>query len=504
MKILTAQQNRDADTHTIKNEPISSIDLMERAATTCFQWMMDELSLENSTVHVFCGVGNNGGDGLVIARLLAEQEIDTKIYVVRFSDNSSDDFKINLDRAKNTGMEIIEVNSEEFQVSFGPEDLIIDSIFGTGLNKPVGGWLKKVFQKINLIPLLRISIDLPSGLFAEFNEDNDLEAVIKADYTLTFQQPKLALVLTDSGAYCGEWHVLDIGLDGEFIESLSSDYYTTDENDAWLMLKERGKFDHKGDYGHALIAAGSKGKMGASVLSGRACLRSGIGLLTQLVPECGYEIIQTCVPEAMCLTSKSVNELNDIPDDLTKFKVVGVGPGIGISEATVAFMHTLLDKVKAPIVIDADAVNILSENQELLISLPENSILTPHPGEFRRLLGDWNGDKEKLEKQIEFSKTYKCILVLKGAHTCISMPSGQVHFNTTGNPGMATAGSGDVLLGIITGLSGRGYEPQEAARLGVYLHGLCGDIAKESLGEESMKAGDLIEFLSQAFLEISL
>ena len=393
------------------------------------------------------------------------------------------------------------MSDASFEIDYKPGDLVIDAIFGTGLNKAVSGWLREAINKINALPLVRISIDMPSGLFSEFNEGNDLGAVINADFTLTFQLPKLSFMLSQSGNYCGDWYVIDIGLDKSFISRQSTAFNVIDGDEIWLDLKDREKFQHKGDFGHALIAAGSKGKMGAAVLASRACLRSGAGLVTALVPECGYDIIQTAVPEAMCITGHGDNELNGVPD-LETFTVIGAGPGLGTTNSATAFLRELISCRRDALVLDADALNIIGGDRDLLEQIPEYSILTPHPGEFKRLVGNWTGDKDRLEKQIDFSKKNKVIVVLKGAHTSVSTPTGQVWFNPTGNPGMATAGSGDVLLGMITGLLARGYEPAAAACIGVYLHGLAGDFAAIKYGQESMTALNIADEISSAFLSM--
>jgi len=502
MKIISAEQIRKADSYSIEHEPIKSINLMERAANSCYEWICENLEIENSGFHIFCGIGNNGGDGLVIARLLAEKGCRVNVYILRFSEKTSPDFETNLQRLDSSKMELIEIHNADFKISFSASDVVIDAVFGTGLHKPISGWMKEVIQKINFIPVMIVAIDIPSGLFSEFNDENDLEAIVRADITLTFQQPKLALLLESSGIFCGEWNVLDIGLNYNFIEKLPSEYETLEEDDIWLMLKEREKFQHKGHFGHGLIISGSKGMMGAAVLSSKACMRSGIGLLTTFVPACGYNIIQTSVPEAMCLTSKREDFIDNLPDGMEKFSFVAVGPGIGRHKESATMLTRLLDLRSDPVILDADALNIISENKELIKKIPKNSILSPHPGEFKRLAGDWKSDKEKLQKQIEFSKENGLIVVLKGAHTSISDPEGRIFFNTTGNPGMATAGSGDVLLGMITALLTRGYDALEAAMIGVYLHGLSGDLAAYELGEESMNAGDIIEFIPEAFLSI--
>ncbi|HAW51618.1 MAG TPA: bifunctional ADP-dependent NAD(P)H-hydrate dehydratase/NAD(P)H-hydrate epimerase [Flavobacteriales bacterium] len=499
MKILSVADIRNADQFTIEHEPIKSIDLMERAAGKCVDWMRSNLELNEQRIIVFAGIGNNGGDGLVIARKLAEEGIRVLVCILRFSDKASADFRTNFDRLKKLDLEIVEVSDGNFDLAITSEDIIVDAVFGSGLNKEVKGWLKSVFEVINEAPCLTISIDIPSGLFADDNRDNSLESVIKADVTLTFQNPKLAFVLESSGGFCGDWSVLDIGLNEEYISGLQGNFHAIDASFVEPILTEREKFAHKGSYGHALIVAGSKGKMGASVLATRACLRSGIGLLTTLSPSCGYEIVQQSVPEAMVIVSKGKDFIRDLPLDMSPFNVVGIGPGLGQDSSALALLKELFNIVRSPMVIDADALNVMSVFPNLLGLVPAGSVLTPHPGEFRRLAGSWKDDLEKLEKQRDFSSKHKVIVVLKGAHTSISEPGGQVYFNTTGNPGMATAGSGDALLGIITGLLGRGYNSLEAAQLGVYLHGLAGDFAAGLLGEESLIAGDIISHLPDAF-----
>ena len=263
------------------------------------------------------------------------------------------------------------------------------------------------------------------------------------------------------------------------------------------QLKARDKFSHKGSYGHALIAAGSYGKMGAAVLSVKAALHSGAGLVTARIPKCGYDIMQISNPEAMVIVSGE-NELQQVPD-LTAFTSIAVGPGIGTSENTVDFLKNLLQQFRQPLVLDADALNIISGNEALLELIPENSVLTPHVGEFRRLVGVWNSDDEKMEKLIALSVRHKVVTILKGANTTVVSAEGKTYINNTGNPGMAKGGSGDVLTGIIISLLSQAYSSTDAAVLGVYIHGLAGDFAKTDLGETAMTASDIISNLPKAF-----
>ena len=495
MKILTAQQIKQADEFTIKNEPISSINLMERAATKCVEWLKNKYNSEKSFA-IFCGVGNNGGDGLVIARLLAEKKYDVKVFVVEFSKNYSPDFIINLEKLKKTSIELVTLSEKDVHFKIAPDSIIIDAIFGSGLNKPIDGFVAKIIHQINSHEI--ISIDIPSGLFCEDNQNNNLKNIIKANYTLTFEQPKLAMMFPQNDIFCGECIVLPIGLHPDFIKTVDTPYFYTTKQDVKGLVLPRQKFSHKGIYGHALLMVGSYGKMGAAILSSKACLRSGVGLLTVYVPKEGIQIIQTAVPEAMCLTSNEQKFIADVPA-LDVFDAIGVGSGVGMEKQTQNALKLLIQNVDFPIVLDADALNILSENKTWLAFLPNNSILTPHPKEFERLVGKWSNDEERLKLQIDFSAKNDVIVVLKGAYTSISTPLGKVYFNSSGNPGMATAGAGDVLTGIITSLLAQGYLPENAAILGVYLHGVAGDVAVENIGEEALIASDIINAIADAF-----
>jgi NAD(P)H-hydrate epimerase len=495
MKILTAQQTREADAYTIANEPISSTDLMERAATKCFDWIIKNYNAETEFA-IFCGVGNNGGDGLVVARLLVQANYKVSVFVVDFSKNYSPDFKINLEKLPKECGEVNYLKSDSFKFILKPNIVVVDAIFGSGLNKPIDGFVSTIIQQINQHEV--VAIDLPSGLFAEDNRVNDFESIVKAKFTLTFQQPKLAMLFPQNYLFVGEWIVLPIGLNQEFIEFLPSNYFLITILDAKRILIKRTKFSHKGTFGHALLIAGSKGKMGAAILSAKACLRAGVGLLTVHIPAKGLEIMQTALPEAMCRTSDENDFIADVPE-LSAYNAIGIGPGLGMEKQTQNAFKLLIQNANFPLVIDADALNILSENKTWLAFLPQESILTPHPKEFERLVGKWDSDEERLEMQRQFAIKHQIIVVLKGANTAIALSNGDVYFNSTGNAGMATAGSGDVLTGIITSLLAQRYLPSEAAILGVYLHGLAGDVAKENLTEYAMIATDIIDALPKAY-----
>ncbi|HEY6162996.1 MAG TPA: NAD(P)H-hydrate dehydratase [Bacteroidia bacterium] len=503
MKLLTTAQLREADAYTIANEPVDSIDLMERAASACAGWIARNFSGHHRFA-IFCGTGNNGGDGLAIARMLDEKGNRVEVFIVRYSDKASAGFLENEKRLKDHRDIIVHEVQDKFSfssINHQPSTIIIDCIFGSGLNKAVGGPAADVIHHINLTGRPVIAIDIPSGLFGEDNSENDRKNIVRANYTLTFQQPKLAFLFPSNAEFVGEFIVIDIGLDEKFLAGQSTRYFFVGMENARSIYRPRKKFAHKGDNGNVLLAVGGYGKMGAAVMSARACLRAGAGLLTVFIPKCGYEIMQASLPEAMVVTSE---EENMIAGKISgnKYDAIGVGPGIGKEEETKNALKRLIQDSPVPLVLDADALNILSENKTWLGFLPASSILTPHPKEFERLAGKWSNDEERLKMQVEFAVKHGVYVVLKGAHTSISCPDGEVYFNSTGNPGMAKGGSGDVLTGIITALFAQGYDAKQSAVLGVFIHGLAGDIAASKFSQEAMLAGDMIECLGSAFSEL--
>jgi NAD(P)H-hydrate epimerase len=499
VKIFTAQQIKAWDQFTIQHEPISSIDLMERAAQKCVDWVLaNDLS---DSYSIFCGKGNNGGDGLAIARMLLRNNKNVSIYILDSSSSSSDDFQQNLqllDAIPGAEISFIQ-NATEFP-ELNEDDVIIDALFGSGLNKPLSGLAAELVNYLNDANKLIISIDVPSGLFMDQSSKGNV--VIHADHTLTFQTMKLAFLMPENAAYVGRIHVLDIGLSNEFTEQHVSAFQLVDDALIGAIYKPRSAFAHKGNFGHALLIAGSYGKMGAAVLAATACLRTGVGLLSCLIPKCGYEIMQTSVPEAMVMTDEEENFLSLLPEGIEKYNAVGIGPGIGTNDATQKLLAYILRRYHKPLVIDADGLNCLSMNKEWLTSLPANSILTPHPKEFERLFGNSENDFERVQLAQQKAKELNIIIVLKGHHTFVATPGGLGYFNNTGNAGMATAGSGDVLTGVITSLAAQGYDPVQAAILGVYIHGMSGDLAAKDLSQEAMIASDIIQYLPQSFLSL--
>lgn len=500
MKLFTAQQIRDADAYTIKHEPISSIDLMERASQSCVDWLIKRYD-KNFMFSVFCGIGNNGGDGLAISRLLIENGYQVDCYVVEFSKNYSADFQINFERLQlKTKVSFLSEENENFTIA--ENAIVIDAIFGSGLSRPAEGFTKNIIQKINSYPNEVVSIDVPSGLFCEDNSLNDKEAIIKADETLSFQFPKLSFLFPDNAKWCNSFTVLPIGLHPEFIKHTSTNFFYIEESLVKEIYQPRKKFTHKGTYGHALIISGSYGMAGAAVLSAKGALKAGAGKVTAHIPKKVVDIIQISLPEA--LTSIDIHEeyISEIPS-LESYNAIAVGPGIGINDFAEESIKQLFQSSKSPIVIDADAITILGKKKEFLKFLPAQCILTPHPKELEKLIGTWKNDIEKLEKVKAFSEEQNCFFVVKGAHSMCVCPSGEVYFNSTGNSGMATAGSGDVLTGIITGLLAQGYSSKESVILGVYLHGLAGDMAVRQIAKESLMASDIIDHLGKAFLELT-
>jgi len=498
MKIFTSGQVRNIDAYTIENEPIASIDLMERASVQIASWISE--MFDNSHPFLFLiGPGNNGGDGLAVARMLVEKNYLVEVLLVRISDKLSADALTNLERLREIpGVNISDLDNVSSLDVEDPGTILVDAIFGSGLTRRVSGLARDVITAVNELPNLRIAIDIPSGLYGEDNTENDAEAILQSDFTLALQVPSLSFFFAENQAFVGHWQVLPIGLHPVILEESASAWHCIQTRDARDLMKPRMKFDHKGTYGHCLLIAGCYDMMGAAVLAAKACLRSGTGLVTGHVPRFGYKILQTSVPEALISIDESDIIFTGVPV-LQPYSAVGVGPGLGRKPNTGKAILELLRLAEVPLVMDADALNLLSEHPEWVSLLPEDTILTPHPKEFERRAGKAENGYDRVRMQIVFAIKHKVIVVLKGAHTSIACPDGSCWFNTSGNPGMATAGSGDVLTGIILSLLGQGYVPRDAAILGVFLHGLAGDLALETSSEESLIAGDIIESLGIAF-----
>jgi NAD(P)H-hydrate epimerase len=503
MKIPTVEQIQFCDNYTIENEPVSPIDLMERAAKTCVN-KIKELFSPDASIAIFCGMGNNGGDGLAITRLLLDSEYVCNAFFVQHGENCSADCKENLERLQKKYPDNIHIikNIENIPILI-EYNLIVDSLFGSGLSKIIDSeLLTQLIRKINSSFAFVFAVDMPSGLFADIHTPVN-STVVEADFTLSFQFPKVSFLFPENYTYVGEWAIADISLHPDSIREIQSNNNLITSNLVHKILRKREKYAHKGHFGHGLLIAGSKGMMGAAVLAAKSCLRSGIGLLTVHIPALGYNIMQTAVNEAMCVCDAEENYFSGVEfKSLSKYNAVAVGSGLEKNKASAYGLKKLIADFGGNIVFDADAINLLSENKTWLEFIPKNCIFTPHLKEFERLTRPAENLFERLKIQKEFSARHHCTVVLKGAHTCISSPQGDVYFNTTGNPGMATAGSGDVLTGIILSFLAQGYTANQAAVLGVYLHGKSADIVLNQQSMESLIASDIIENLGKAFNSI--
>lgn len=504
MKIFTSSQLRELDKYTIEKEQINSVDLMERSAKVLTMAITEEWT-DRTPVVVFAGPGNNGGDALAVARMLLERGYHLKVYLFNIGKRISPDCAANLQRLKDDihPKTLVEVTTQFDPPELPKGTLVVDGLFGSGLNKPLTGGFASLVKYINQSAATVVSIDLPSGLMAEDNTFNVSTNIIRANLTLTLHQKKLSFFFADNQKYLGRVRVLDIRLSPQFVEQTDSQYILAEEPVIRARLRHRGDFVHKGSMGHGLLIAGSYGMAGAAILASRACLRAGIGKLSVCTPRLNCAVLQTAVPEAV-LQLGADDAYFDESVSTSDYDAMAIGPGLGQQENTAIALITQLRRTQCPVVADADALNILSDHRTWLQQLPKNLILTPHPREFDRLLGATPGsDYERLQRCVEMAKSLHAFILLKGHYSALCMPDGHVVFNTTGNSGMATAGSGDVLTGILLGLLARGYHPADAAMVGMYLHGLAGDLAAKVLGRESLVASDIIAYLPQAFLRLS-
>ncbi len=487
MKILTASQIRQLDAYTIENEPIDSADLMERAAQILVSAFIQEFKLP-ITIKIFCGLGNNGGDGLCMARLLTQRHCDVEVYICRYSTKCSEDFLLNEQRLKQLSISMYEIKKAEEFPEIEYNDLVFDALFGSGLTRPLTGLTAQLITYLNECECVRLAVDIPSGLMASDYLDSPC---FQAQKTYTFQVPKLSFFLPQNHTFVGDFDVLDIGLSEKALEQAETDFHYFTLKEADLLWKKRGKFSHKGTNGHALVLAGSKRMTGAAVLTTKAALKSGAGLVTAYVPQSVVPILQNQCVEAMVWGDKTDKVLSDFPD-LSKYRCIAIGPGLGQHLQTQRMLKKLLLTSEKTLVLDADALNLIAKNNWQSL-IPKGSILTPHPKELERLVGKAQNDYEQIKILRTFASKIQSIVLLKRAHTVVALPDGKVFFNSTGNPAMGTAGSGDVLTGVLLGLLAQGYKAEEAALLGVYWHGLAGDKAAQQLGR--LLAGDLVDFL---------
>ena len=500
MKILSAQQMQELDAFTVRQENITSAQLMERAA----QALKTEIVSRWDTsvrLMIFAGPGNNGGDALALARLMIEAGYVVETFLINPKDSLSADCDLNKSRLETMGAPLVEVKSQFEPPQLTPDTLVIDGLFGTGLNKPLTGGFASLVKFINNSPAQVVSIDMPSGLMCEDNVLNVRSNIICADLTLTFHRPKLAMLLPDNQSHVGEVKILDIGLSESQTALMETPYQITEMQEVPAMLRPRAPFGHKGTFGHALLIAGSYGMAGAAILAAKACLRGGVGKVTVRTPLRNNDILQVAVPEAVLLHDKHAEHFAH-PVNADSFDALAIGPGIGTASDTALAFIEQVRHTSTPLVIDADGINILGGHKGWIQQVPKNAILTPHPAEFRRIGNKGTDDYSMLLEAKQMALTHKFYIIVKGHRTAICTPEGQVYFNPTGNSGMATAGSGDVLTGLITALLAQGYPHLDACRLGVYLHGFAGDMAAAELGEESVTANDLLHYLALAFRDL--
>ncbi len=504
MKILTGNQIREADRTIIEREPVSSLDLMERAATEIARWILENISSECLLVFC-CGRGGNGGDGLAAARILAGAGRRCAVFLGVNPNELHADARANYELLPDT-IEIIDLTVERIDPE--PDAVIIDALLGIGATSEVREPLRSIIEWINALPNRVISIDVPSGMPTE-SDGRDSKTIVRAETTLTIEFPKLAMLLPESGECAGNVIVIPIGLDDKYIAAANTPYYYITPDWVEKLRKPRAKFSHKGNYGHALLVCGSAAMPGAAILATGGALRSGCGLVTTHIPKNERVALTASHPSAM-LSLDDAECFSTPPDDIRRFSAIGVGPGLGQNAKTIAAVEKLLTMASQPditefyvaksdshipMIIDADALNIIAENPHFKQLIPDGSILTPHPGELKRLMGDWTNDYDKLEKARKLARETRSVVIVKGAHSVICTPDGRFLFNSTGTPGMAKGGSGDVLTGLITGLAARGYDAETASIIGIYTHGRAGEMAARLCGEEATNASDLADFL---------
>ncbi|MCZ4242618.1 NAD(P)H-hydrate dehydratase [Pedobacter punctiformis] len=478
--LLTSVQMRKADEYTIANKPIASVDLMEQAAKSFVKNFIRDEPDAGKNIAVLCGKGNNGGDGLAIAYLLLGAGYkNLKVYLVNFSAQKSDDYTINLQRLEETRCLKIKIDQPSAFKNINA-DLIIDAILGSGLNKPLKGDYLELVASINQLNKKIYAVDAPTGFFAEGKIPAPYNG-IKAYKTICFQRPKINFFFPESVAATAHFEVAEIGLDEDFIQKSTTDFYLIEKQDVAERLKPRKIFSHKGTYGHALIIAGNTNTMGAALLSSMACLYAGAGLTTACIPQSGLTALNAVLPEVMALPRDEYTRI----ENPAKYQSIAIGPGLGVSIENERLLESLIANNIANnkvLVIDADALNIVSDRQDLLDKLPVNSILTPHMKEFDRLFGEHESWWDRVETAKNKARELKIVIVLKNQFTFICTPGGKVIINPTGNAAMAQGGMGDILTGIIASFAAQGYSSEDAAILACYIHGRAGDdLAKKRI-----------------------
>lgn len=498
MKIFTTSQIKQCDRFTIENDGITDIDLMERAASACTDWILAQYPRDEH-FYIFCGNGNNGGDGFAVARQLSEQRRNVSVFSASEHKQMSKLAEINFNKAKAvSGISFFHFN-ELKTLPIKDNAIIIEALFGTGLNRKIEGENAEVIDILNEIDLAKISIDMPAGLFADDLPEPE-SSIFKADTTLSFQFWKKSFLHPETGKYCGKIYILNISLSKDFIENEPTENFVIGEELIREIYQPRNDFSHKGTFGKTAIVAGSLGKMGAAVLATKSALRSGSGLTFTHAPKCGSETLQITCPEAMIVANgKNFAEEFNFEDDQT----LGIGPGLGTEIGTEKAFLIFLKNHKKPLILDADALNIISKDTANLSLIPQDSIITPHPKEFERLFGKTKNSFERLELGRKKAVELGIFIILKDHHTQVITPENVVFYNITGNSGMAKGGSGNALLGILTSLLAQNYPPKHAALFGVWLHGKAGDFAAERFSKEAMLPSDLIGQIGEVFKYLS-
>ena len=484
------------DRYTIENEKIKSWDLMERAAAAWVTFF-NKMCKSDACVNIIAGQGNNGGDGFAIARMLKLQGRQVKVITLNTHHAKSPDC------SKNTGLweemqgEVVALNQPSDWLP-SKDTVLIDALFGSGLNRPLSGIYAEFIKYMNQLPNQVFAVDIPSGLMGEDNSQNDRDAIVRADVTLTFQFPKLAFMLPENESFVGDWRVVDIKLSTDAVPTF---WFLTEFSAVQSLLPVPGKFDHKGTNGRGLLVAGSQGMMGAAVLAARGALHSGIGLLHCHVPSSAADIMQIAVPEALLDIDRSAACFSGA-DDLERYDAIAVGPGLGQCQSSVDALKALLHDWRGRLILDADAINIVAAHPEMLQTLRNHCILTPHFKEFERLAGKCANDFDRINKLSKFAKQYGVYVILKGAYSVVATPDEKLFFNRSGNAGMAKGGCGDVLTGVLLALSAGKMELEQVARVGAFVHGLSADILLEEYGMRSITSGMVADGLGHAWKKL--
>lgn len=500
MKIFTPSDIREIDRISIEEEGISSYDLMERAASAVSYEIMSRW-LPSQRIVMFAGPGNNGGDTLAVARQLIDQGYKPEILLLNTKNKLSADCEKNKQRIIDYGYpDFTEVTKYLDMPDLTESDVVIDGLFGSGLSDTIQGGYVSLIRNINESGAFVVSIDIPSGLFSEFNKGNLINSnVVHADLTLTFQFPRLSFFFEENAHCVGKWKILDIGLSEKAMKKMPANYFLIDKTGVKEAIKPRYQFAYKDNFGRLMLVAGSYGMIGAAILASRSAMRAGTGAVTVHTPACGYVVLQTSVPEVMVDVDNDSAGTNITSIPVRQKMAYAIGPGLGTEQRTVDALEKFLKQSTSPMVLDADALNCIAKRPSMIYDIPRNSIITPHHKEFDRLFGEHFTDEERFMKAVDMAKLLKIVIVMKGHYTKVIRPDGKIFINTTGNPGMATAGSGDVLTGIIASLLAQGYNPATAASVGVFVHGLAGDIAREQYGETGLIAGDIAGNIGKAF-----